>query len=202
MPGGAAAASRLVEIAHHWTAAHEPSEALPAAIAAGDASRSVFAYGEATRQFELAIELWDLCDPADRPADRDLVGLFDAASASAILVGDASRAMDHARHALDLVDAITTSDATADRERRARAWERLGGAAWLAGDTATSINALEEAVGLLDGTPAITIRGARPCRTRREPDAGGPRIRIDPASRAKPWRWHGPSATRASSPGR
>ena len=88
--GGAAEASRLVEIAHHWNAAHEPGRALPAAIAAGDASRAVFAYGEATRQYELAIELWDLGDPADRPADRDLVGLFDAASASAILVGDAA----------------------------------------------------------------------------------------------------------------
>ena len=157
-PGGVAAASRLVEIAHHWTAAHEPGRALPAAIAAGDASRTVFAYGEASRQFELAIELWDLCDPVDRPADRDLVGLFDAASASAILVGDASRAVDHAQHALDLIDTIATSEADTDRERRARARERLGNAAWLAGDTATSINALEEAVALLDGTPASTIR--------------------------------------------
>ncbi len=156
--GGAAEASRLVEIAHHWTAAHEPGHALPAAIAAGDASRAVFAYGEATRQYELAIELWDLGDPADRPAGRDLVSLFDAASASAILVGDAGRAVDHARHALELVDATSIQDDGADRERRALARERLGNAAWLAGDTATSINALEEAVGLLDGAPASTIR--------------------------------------------
>ena len=158
--GGAAEASRLVEVAHHWTAAHEPGRALPAAIAAGDASRAVFAYGEAKRQYELAIELWDLGDPADRPADRDLVGLFDAASASAILVGDAAAAVDHARHALDLVDAASTAgaDRIVDRERRARARERLGNAAWLAGDTATSINALEEAVDLLDDTDASTIR--------------------------------------------
>ncbi len=158
--GGAAEASRLVEIAHHWTAAHEPGRALPAAIAAGDASRAVFAYGEATRQYELAIELWDLGDPTDRPAGRDLVGLFDAASASAILVGDAAAAVDHARHALELADATTIAgtDPGADRERRARARERLGNAAWLAGDTATSINALEEAVELLDGTAASTIR--------------------------------------------
>ena len=105
--GGGAEASRLVEVAHHWNAAHEPGRALPAAVAAGDASRAVFAYGEATRQYELAIELWDLVDPVDRPADRDLVGLFDAASASAILVGDAAGAVDHARHALELVDAAS-----------------------------------------------------------------------------------------------
>src|SRR3954454_10200869 len=94
---GASEASRLVEIAHHWTAAHEPSEALPAAVAAAEASRAVFAYGEATRQYELAIELWDLGDPSALPAGRDLPWLFDAASSSAILVGDAGRAVDHGR---------------------------------------------------------------------------------------------------------
>ncbi|MFL5676548.1 MAG: AAA family ATPase [Chloroflexota bacterium] len=156
--GGAAEASRLVEIAHHWTAAHESARALPAAIAAGDASRAVFAYGEASRQYELAIELWDLADPADLPAGRDLVGLFDAASASANLVGDASRAVDHARHALELVDARSPGTAAADREARALARERLGAAVGLAGDTAISIEALEEAVELLDGTAASTTR--------------------------------------------
>ncbi|MFL5674625.1 MAG: ATP-binding protein, partial [Chloroflexota bacterium] len=155
---GAAEASRLVEIAHHWTAAHEPSEALPAAVAAAEASRAVFAYGEATRQYELAIELWDLGDPSALPAGRDLPWLFDAASSSAILVGDAGRAVDHARHALDLVDAASADGAAYDPDDRARARERLGLAAWLAGDTATSIGALEEAVGLLDGTAASTTR--------------------------------------------
>ena len=47
---------------------------------------------------------------------------------------------------------------TGDRERRARARERLGFAAWLAGDTATSIQLLEEAVALLDGTPPSTAQ--------------------------------------------
>ena len=47
---------------------------------------------------------------------------------------------------------------TCDRERRARARERLGFAAWLAGDTATSIQLLEEAVALLDGTPPSTAQ--------------------------------------------
>src|SRR3954451_7868754 len=156
--GGAAEASRLVEIAHHWTAAHEPARALPAAIDAGDASRAVFAYGEASRQYELAIELWDLAEPANLPAGRDLVGLFDAASASANLVGDASRAVDHARHALDLVDALSPGTSAADREARALARERLGAAVGLAGDTAISIEALEEAVELLAGTEASPTR--------------------------------------------
>ena len=65
--GGAAAASRLVELAHHWTAAHEPARALAAAIDAGEASRAAYAYADAARQYERAIELWDIV-PVDRPA--------------------------------------------------------------------------------------------------------------------------------------
>jgi DNA-binding CsgD family transcriptional regulator/tetratricopeptide (TPR) repeat protein len=156
--GGAAAASRLVELAHHWTAAHEPARALVAAIEAGDASRTVYAYADAARQYERAIELWDIVPVADRPADRDLADLYDAASASATLVGDAARALTLARRAIELVDA--TPGAADDPERRAWARERCGRAAWLAGDTATSILLLEDAVGLLVGIPP-SVRQAR-----------------------------------------
>jgi DNA-binding CsgD family transcriptional regulator/tetratricopeptide (TPR) repeat protein len=149
--GGAAAASRLVELAHHWTAAYDPARALIAAIAAGDASRAVYAYAEAARQYERAIELWDVVPFEDRPTDRDQADLYDAASAAATVVGDASRAVNLARRAIELVDGA--ADAADDRERRARAREQLGIASWLAGDTATSIRLLEEAVELLEGTP-------------------------------------------------
>ena len=152
--GGAAAASRLVELAHHWTAAHDPARAVRAAIAAGDASRAVCAFAESARQYEHAVELWDSVPAAGRPTDRDLADVCDAASAAATLVGDGSRAVDLARRALELVDGAPDSDG--DRERRARARERLGLASWLAGDTATSIRLLEEAVDLFEGTPAST----------------------------------------------
>lgn len=154
--GGAAAASRLVELAHHWTAANEPTRALIAAIAAGDASRAVYAYAEAARQYERAIELWDVVPLGDRPTERDLGDLFDAASAAATLIGDASRAVALARRAVEFVDAAAGSDG--DSERRAKARERLGSASWLAGDTATSIRLLEEAVALLEGAPPSTVQ--------------------------------------------
>ncbi len=102
---GVAAATRLVEIAHHWRAAQDSTRALSAAIAAGDASRAVYAYAEAGRQYERAIELWDLVPATDRPTDRDLADLFDAASATATLVGDASHAVDLAQRAIELIDA-------------------------------------------------------------------------------------------------
>jgi DNA-binding CsgD family transcriptional regulator/tetratricopeptide (TPR) repeat protein len=148
---GAAAASRLAELAHHWTAAHELARALRAAISAGDASRAIYAFAEAARQYERAIGLWDAVPPADRPTDRDLGDLYDAASAATTVVGDGLRAVNLARRAIELVDAAPGSDR--DLERRARARERLGFASWLAGDTATSIRLLEEAVALFEGTP-------------------------------------------------
>ena len=151
---GAAAASRLVELAHHWTAAGDPKRALDAAIEAGDASRAVYAYADAARQYERAIDLWDVVPPADRPTDRDLAQLYEAASAAATLIGDATRAVQLARRELELIDGAGEPDA--DRERRAHARERLGYAARLAGDTATSIRLLQEAVALLEGDPPST----------------------------------------------
>ena len=153
-PGaGAAAASRLVELAHHWTAAHDPARALTAAVEAGDASRAVYAFAESARQYEHAIELWDVVPPADRPTGRDLADLYDAASAAATVVGDASRAVTLARHGIDLADDEPPAT-DEDRRRRARAHERYGFAAWLAGDTAVSIEQLELAVEMLEGTGA------------------------------------------------
>ena len=151
---GAAQANRLVELAHHWAAAQESTLALHAALGAADASQTVYAYAEAAREYERATELWDVVPGPDRPADRDLAEIFDSAASAAIVIGDAARAVSLARKAIELVDAAP--DAAAHPERRARAREQLGFASWLAGDTATSIRRLEEAVDLLEGTPAST----------------------------------------------
>ncbi len=154
--GGVAEASRLVELAHHWTAANDPVRGLRAAIEAGDASQTVFAHAEAGRQYERAIDLWEAVPAAERPPDWDLGDLYDAASAAATLVGDGSRAVSLAERAIELVDAAPKGRGT--RERRAKARERLGLAAWLAGDTATSIRLLEEAVELFEGSPPSTAK--------------------------------------------
>ncbi|MEP6639026.1 MAG: AAA family ATPase [Chloroflexota bacterium] len=154
--GGAAEASRLVELAHHWTAANDRVRALRSAIEAGDASQTVFGHAEAGRQYERAIEMWDAVPADDRPGDRDLGDLYDAASAAATLVGDGSRAVTLAERAIELVDRAPKGPAS--RERRAKARERLGLAAWLAGDTATSIRLLEEAVDLFEGSAPSTAK--------------------------------------------
>src|SRR5215212_2903500 len=47
------------ELAWHWYAAHDLERALPAAVAAGLAAERAYAFAEAQRQFERALELWD-----------------------------------------------------------------------------------------------------------------------------------------------
>src|SRR5947207_12873683 len=66
------------------------------------------------------------------------------------LVGDPSRAVTLAERAIDELDRSTDPTTLA---RRATARERLGRAAWLAGDGARSISALEDAAAMLAGAP-------------------------------------------------
>ena len=105
-------------------------------------------------QFERAIELWDAVGTDDHPEGRDLAELYDSACAAAILAADGARAVALARKAIELIDAA--DDAPADRERRARARERLGMACSLAGESVKAIQLLEEAVELFEGSPAST----------------------------------------------
>ncbi|MFL5777594.1 MAG: AAA family ATPase [Chloroflexota bacterium] len=144
---GAEAASRLAELAHHWAAAHEASRAVAASVAAGDASRALYAFAEAGRQYERAIELWDIVPADDRPGDRDLADLFDAAGEVLGFAGDSFRWVSLARRAIELADRAPGADE--DRGRRATFREHLGRAAYLSGDTATSITILEEAIELV-----------------------------------------------------
>ena len=46
------------ELAWHWYAAHDLERALPAAVEAGVAAERAYAFAEAQRQFERALELW------------------------------------------------------------------------------------------------------------------------------------------------
>lgn len=144
--------SRLVEIAHHWLEAREAAHALPAVIEAADAIAARYAYGEAARLYEKAVELWDVAPVDARPRDRDLGSLLEAAGDTASLGGDPARALRRCR------DAIAYADRAASLTRRARVRLRLAVAAQQAGDTETSISTLEEALRLLEGGPATRLR--------------------------------------------
>ena len=178
---GVAAATRLVEIAHHWRAAQDPARALTAAIAAGDASRAVYAYAEAGRQYERAIELWDLV-PAHRPTDRPgprrsvRLGECDRDPGRRRLARRRPRAARHRTHR------CRTRPTTADagRARGNGSGTRRG---WPATRRLRSVCSRRPSTCSRDA--AVDRRGARPRGPGREPDAGRPVRRIRPVRRAR-----------------
>ena len=95
---------------------------------------------------------------SDRPTDRDLGDLYGAASAAATAIGDASKAVNLARRATELVDDISRPEGDADRERRAQARYRFAVASTLAGDVTTSRRLLEEAVGLVEEAAPSAVK--------------------------------------------
>ena len=142
-PAGNAAA----ELAFHWRACHRLDEALTASVEAGLQAESSYAFAEANRQFENALELWERVDEAERRAGMDHPAMLLRAAQNASLNGQAHRAVALARSAVD------EADPAADPTRAGLARERLGEFLWLAGDSEGAIEVLREAVDLLPSEP-------------------------------------------------
>jgi DNA-binding CsgD family transcriptional regulator/tetratricopeptide (TPR) repeat protein len=147
--GGATGARDLAEEAHHWAAAQVQHRALKASVAAGDAARDAFAFAEAARQYERALELWDVVPPDDRPSSVDESELSTRAAWAYGYAGDIGRAVEFARQA------IRHTDATAAPLRAALLHARLGRLEWQAGELDDALRSYEAARGLLsdDATP-------------------------------------------------
>ena len=116
---------------------------------------------------------------ADRPADRDLADLYDAASAAATLIGDASRAVDLARKAIEVVDArrpagrrSANGDAQGARTVRVR-----GLAGGRHGDVDPAARGGRRPAGRDAAVDDVRAGAGRP---RREPDAGRTLRRVGP----------------------
>ncbi len=104
-PGGCEQATAAAELAHHWYAAHDMERALPAAVTAGLAAERVYAYAEAQRQFERALELWERVPAVHPGIGMDRVDLLGRAAEAAFRVASADRAIALIRTALREVDA-------------------------------------------------------------------------------------------------
>jgi DNA-binding CsgD family transcriptional regulator/tetratricopeptide (TPR) repeat protein len=109
---------RLGAIARHWFAAHDPSRALAASVAAGRQALGVGAAAEAEAHFERALELWEVVTDASGTTGTDHVALLQETAVAA----------QHARHveraiAVDLraVDELAGTDAL----RQAHVWLHL-----------------------------------------------------------------------------
>ncbi len=100
--GGRAGAARL---AYHSMRAHDPRRALPAAVDAGVQFVAAYAFADARRQFETALELWDQVPDAGPATGRDRAEVLQLAAESAYLAGDPNRAIALTRAAILAVDA-------------------------------------------------------------------------------------------------
>jgi ATP/maltotriose-dependent transcriptional regulator MalT len=145
LAGGSAAAS--AELAHHWYAAHELSQALPASIRAGLEAERTRALAEAIVHYGRALEIWDGAgaEPGELPLTRAQV--LQRAGEAEHLAGDPARAATLAEKAIGLIDE------RADPVAAALAHERLGRYIWAAGRDQEALSTYRRAVELMPAEP-------------------------------------------------
>ena len=137
------------ELAWHWYAAHDLERALPAAVEAGVAAERAYAFAEAQRQFERALELWERAGPPrQQPGGAlDRTALLARAGEAAANAGAADRAVALVRAALAEVDPA------ADPLLAAQLTERLAFHLRVAGRPG-AFEAYQEAVRLVPPEPS------------------------------------------------
>jgi len=147
--GETSPADVAAELACHWRAAHDLSRSVGASVRAGIAAKRVYAYEEAGRQFERALELWARVPDAEEQAGMDHAEVLRLAATCASGRGAASRSVALIREALAAVDA------EAQPLRAARLYERLGHYLRQAGSGRESFAAFDRAVELLPPGPSV-----------------------------------------------
>jgi DNA-binding CsgD family transcriptional regulator/tetratricopeptide (TPR) repeat protein len=98
-------AASPAELAPHWAAAGRSSQALAASVDAARQAEAIFGLAEAHAHLERALALWPAVPDAAELAGIDLAELCAWTGALAGLVGAATRAVELARRAIELVGA-------------------------------------------------------------------------------------------------
>ena len=150
--GGAEAAGHLAEIAHHWFEARELPRALESAIKAGEAAASSGAFVEAFRQYERALELWDVVPSPEEIAGIDRIELLRRTAQAGQLSGEFMQAVALLREAIALLLE------SGDRIRAGVFHERLGRALWTSGKLDDSLSAYRTAVEMVPTDPPTADR--------------------------------------------
>ena len=140
------------ELAYHWDAAHDWPRALRASVDAGFAAEHAYAFAEAYRHDERALELWDRVADADHLILGDRATLLERTAEMASLVGDHRRAVELGRAA------VAAIPVAAEDVRRALFHERLRWFLWEAGDRPAAEAALSEAARLTPEGPPTAAR--------------------------------------------
>jgi DNA-binding CsgD family transcriptional regulator/tetratricopeptide (TPR) repeat protein len=145
---GAGDPGLAAELAWHWYAAHDLERALPAAIEAGKAAERAYAFAEAQRQFERALELWErTAAPPPEEVGLDKAELLARAGEAAANTGASERAVALVRSALAEIDPVR------DPLRAAQLTERLAFHLRIAGRPG-AFEAYQEAVRLVPPGPS------------------------------------------------
>jgi DNA-binding CsgD family transcriptional regulator/tetratricopeptide (TPR) repeat protein len=144
---GEGAAPSPAELAFHWDAAREPARALGPTIEAARAAEGVYAYAEAYRHYQRALELWERVPDPARAAGGDRAALMERAAEAAVMTGQYARAIELGRAALAAVDA------TADPLRAGLLHERLRWFLWEAGERHAAVASVREALRLIPPDP-------------------------------------------------
>ena len=147
-PGaGVSAAWHWSELAFHWSAARDDSRAFEASVRAGAAAERNFAFADAARHDERALDAWSGIEDAERVAGMDRTTLLGHAAQAAWLSGDTRRAVAWRR------EAVASIDPAADPTRMATLQAQLSRALWNLGDSQAALVASTAAVTAIDGQP-------------------------------------------------
>jgi DNA-binding CsgD family transcriptional regulator len=137
------------ELAYHWDAARNVERAVPAWIDAGLAAERIYAFADARRAYERALELG-----ADGSVEFDRAEALHRAADAALLVGDYAASVELGRGAIDAAAAVPDADPV----RIGALQERLRWYLWEAGDVAAAAEALTEALRLIPKSPPTRTR--------------------------------------------
>jgi DNA-binding CsgD family transcriptional regulator/tetratricopeptide (TPR) repeat protein len=149
---GAIAAGYWAELAYHWSSARDDRSAFEASIRAGEAAATAFAFADARRHDERALELWSTIDGPAELAGIDRVALLDRAAVAAWLSGDTRRPVVLRR------EAVAALGPDADPIRVGTMVEQLGRALWANGESEAALEACEAAVAVMPAQPPTRER--------------------------------------------
>jgi DNA-binding CsgD family transcriptional regulator/tetratricopeptide (TPR) repeat protein len=142
------------ELAYHWDAARDYRRALPAIVDAARAAEAVYAFSEARRQLERAIELWDRVPDAAEIAGIGRVDLLRRAAEASVLTGSYRRAIELGRAAVD----AARHEPVVDPAQVGQLLERLRWFLYEAGERVAATEAVDEAIRLIPEQPPTGAR--------------------------------------------
>ncbi len=139
------------QLAHHWTIAGRPREALTLSVEAAREAEYMSGLAEALQHLERVLGLWERLPDARELAGLDLVTVLGWAAELADRTGNAPRATQLTRRLIELLDG-------ADAVRAALTWERLGTYLLHMADEDGALAAFRQALDLIPVEPPSAER--------------------------------------------